>query len=67
MNKFKVGDVVKVVATKRQLRGVGISLTELKGLKGTVTDVEGESWCVVLMEDNWSWSLRPSHLSKVVG
>lgn len=66
MARFKVGDEVKVVATKHQLKDVGITLTKLKGLKGRVVDVEGDEWCEVLMEDGWDWSLRPHHLAKVV-
>lgn len=64
MDKFKVGDAVKVVATKSELNSIFAPL-HLKGFVGVITNINFDGFYRVRFEDDW-WNLRECDIDKVV-
>lgn len=64
MAKFKVGDVIKVVATKSELDSDFAPL-HLKGSVGVITNINFDDFYRVRFEDDW-WNLRECDIDKVI-
>ncbi|QVG64201.1 hypothetical protein Herod_00137 [Acinetobacter phage Herod] len=65
MTKYKVGDKIKVVATKLQQRDIGITSVNLKGEIGVVKSICSDG-VTANFKKGGDWSLRFSDIQKVV-
>ena len=70
MSEFKVGDVVKVIATYKRHGEIGLHLFNLKGYRGVILNVFEDGWYFVSVSGTSSkrdgWYFRACDLHRVI-